>query len=112
MKEKGTDKEGVCMMFYSKKGSLHHEADASKVGLETSLPQERKDMNFPIGETPDNKTLQLIPLHRKDLSIAEIQYRNTEGQALCILHGPEKFHYFCLTREVNVIIDHKTLINI
>ena len=31
---------------------------------------------------------------------------------LAILHGSEKFHYHCFTREVSVVTDHKPLVAI
>ena len=39
-------------------------------------------------------------------------HSNTEREALGILHGLEKFHHYCFTREVHIIINHKPLVSI
>ena len=60
---------------------------------------------------PDNIILHLIAFASKSLTGAEWRYSNIECEALGILHGLEKFHHYCFSREVLVITDHKLLIS-
>ena len=48
-----------------------------------------------------------IPFARNSLWSAEHCYGNIECEAFEILHGLEKSHYYCFTRVVCVITDHK-----
>ena len=57
---------------------------------------------------PDNTKCRPTAFASKRLSNTERWY-NIKGEALGILHGLEKFHHYCLTREVSIITDHKWL---
>ena len=43
---------------------------------------------------------------------AECRYSNIKPEALGILHRLEKFHHYCLAREILIITDHKPLVAI
>ena len=47
----------------------------------------------------------------KSLTGAKQRYSNIKHEALGILHGLEKFYYYCFGREVLIITDHKPLIS-
>ena len=61
---------------------------------------------------PDYTSLHPIAFASKSITGAEHRYSNIEREALGILHGLEKFHHYCFTREVHVITDHKPLVAI
>ena len=61
---------------------------------------------------PDNSILCPIAFASKSLTGTEHRHSNKEREALGILHGLEKFHYYCFTREVHVITHHKPLVAI
>ena len=60
---------------------------------------------------PDNTILCSIAFASKSLTGAEWRYSNIKHEALGILHGLEKFHHYCFSREVLVITNHKLLIS-
>ena len=60
---------------------------------------------------PDNTILQPIAFASKSLTGAEHRYSNIKHEALGVLHGLEKFHHYCFSREVLVITDHKPLVS-
>ena len=55
-------------------------------------------MTFPRVTAPDNSILRPIAFTSKSLFSAE-KYYNIEREEICILHGLQKFHHYCLTRE-------------
>ena len=99
------------MKFSDKTKPLHLETDASGVGLGTSLPQTTNGTCCPRDMASDNNILCAcaFTLH-KVISNAEKRYSNKEREALDILHGLEKFHHCCLTREVSIITDHNLVV--
>ena len=44
---------------------------------------------------PKNVALWPTAFVRKSLIITEMHYSNIESEALCTLHGLEKFHHYC-----------------
>ena len=61
---------------------------------------------------PDNTILDPIAFASKSLTGTEHRNRNIEREALGILHGLEKFHYYCFAREVHIRTGHKPLVPI
>ena len=59
----------------------------------------------------NNKILHPIAFASKSLTGAEWRYSNIEQEALGILHGLEKFHHYCFSREVLIITDQKLLVS-
>ena len=100
------------MKFYDDPKPLYLETDASGIGLGAALLQHRYNMGCQRDTAPDNINLHPITFASKSLTGAEQRYNNIECKALGILHGLEKFHYYCLGREVLVITDHKLLVSI
>ena len=43
--------------------------------------------------------------------MCRVKYSKIEREALGIIHGLEKFHHYCFTREAHVITDHKPLVS-
>ena len=69
-------------------------------------------MNYVYDETLNNTILRLIAFFSKSLSSAERLYSNIEKETLGICQVSKKFHHYHLSREVNVISDHKSLVAI
>ena len=61
---------------------------------------------------PDNIICCPIAFASKSVTGAEHGYSNIEQEALGILHGLEKCHLYCFSREVLIITDHKLLVSI
>ena len=59
---------------------------------------------------PDSTSLRPITFASKSLTGAEQRYSNIKQEALGILHRLEKFHHYCFSREVLIIMDHKPLV--
>ena len=76
------------------------------------LLQTRDGATYQRDTAPDNTTLQPIAFASKSITSAECTFSNIEREALGILHGLERCHHYCLTRDVNVITDHKLLVSI
>ena len=101
----------MCMKFYDDTKPLYLETDASGIGLGTALLQLRDDTVCQKGMAPNNTILQPIAFASKSLMGAKQRYSNFKHEALGILQGLEKFHYYCFGREVLVITDHKPLVS-
>ena len=98
------------MKFYDDTKLLYLETDASGVGLGAVLLQ-LCDNTACLGDVvPDSTSLRLITFASKSLTGAEQRYSNIKQEALGILHGLEKFHLYCFSREVLIITDHKPFI--
>ena len=82
------------------------------VSLGAVLLQVRGGMQFQRNERPDNATVWPVAFFSKSLTSTEMCYRNTERESLGILHGLEKFYYYCFTHEVSMITDHQLLVAI
>ena len=63
-------------------------------------------------EVPDSAILHPIAFNNKGTSSSEWHYNNIEHEASWILHGLEKFHYYCFMREVCIITDHKPYVGV
>ena len=98
------------MKFYDDTKPLYLGTDASGIGLGAALLQLRDNTACQKGTAPDNTIFCLIVFASKSLKSAEQRYSNIECEALSILHGVEKFHHYCFSREVLVITDHKLLV--
>ena len=94
------------MKFYDEMKPLYIETDASGVGLGASILQTREGMSCLRDEAPDNSILRPIIFIRKSLSAAEKRYSYIEREALGILHGLEKFHYYYFARVASIITNH------
>ena len=53
-----------------------------------------------------------IAFASKSLTSAEHRYSNIEREVLGILHGLEKSHQYCFTKELSIIMDHKPMVAI
>ena len=61
-------------------------------------------------EIPDNTTPCPIAFASKCLFSAEWQHSNIDKESLGIPHRVDKFHHYCFTKEVYIIIDYKQLV--
>ena len=104
-------KAEMCMKFYGNDKLLYLETDASGISLGAALLQLRDDTSCQTHMVPDNTIFCPISFASKSLMGAECRYSNIESEALGILHGLEKFHHYCFSREVLVITDHKPLVS-
>ena len=104
-------KAEMCIKFYDDTKLLYLETDASGIVLRAALVQCRDNMACQKGTAPDNTILCTIAFASKSLTGAQQRYSNIEHEALCILHGLEKFHHYCFGREVLVITNHKLLVS-
>ena len=109
-KAKSLIKVEVCMKFYDDTKPLYLETDASGVGLGAALLQLCDDTACQRDMAPDNTSLRPTAFASKSLTGAKWRYSNIEWEALGILHGLEKFHHYCFSREVLIIMDHKPLV--
>ena len=100
------------MKFYDETKPLYPDNRLSGIGLGATLLQTRDGKTCPEDIAPDNTILRPITFTSKSLTSAEQRYNNTEREALGILHGLEKIHHFCFTREVSIITNHKPLVAI
>ena len=105
-------KSDMCMKFYNDTKSLYAETDTSGVGLGAALLQTQEGATCQKDTVPDNTVLHPIAFACKSLTGTEHRYSDIEREALGILHGLEKFHHYCFTREVHVITNHKPLVSI
>ena len=105
-------KKDTYMKFYNENKELFLETDASGVGLGAALLQLRDNTTWQQGTPPDNTMLWPIAFASKSLTGAESRYSNIEHEALGIIHGLEKFHHYCVGRNVIIITNHKPLIAI
>lgn len=72
--------------------------DASPVGLGAVLIQERESgEKVPIG------------FASKALSATEAKYPQTQREALAVVWGVERFHYYLIGREFHLVVDHQPL---
>ena len=83
------------MAFYNKKYQFYLEMDVLDVDLGSSLLEVRDRMQFPRNEAPNNAAIWSIAFASKSLTSTETWYSNNEREALGILCGLEKFHYYC-----------------
>ena len=102
----------MCMKFYDDTKPLYLETDASRVGLGVALLQMHKGPASQKDIVPDNTILHPTAFASKTLTGAEHRYSNIKREALGILHGLEKFHHYCFSREVLVITNHKPIVAI
>ena len=97
------------MKFYDNTKLLYLERDASEVGLAAALLQLCDSMTCHKDMAPDNTILHPISFANKSLTGADQRYSNMKREALGIL---EKFHYYCFSREVLIITNHRLLVSI
>ena len=100
------------MKFYDGTKPLYLETDASGAGLGAGLLQTRNGTNCLRDMALDNNILRAITFISRSLSSTDKRYSNIEREVLGILHGLEKFHHYCFTREASIITDHKLLVEI
>ena len=92
-------KEDACMNFHNETKLLNIETDTSGVGLGAALLQTKDNMNCHRDKVPDTSILRPIAFASKSLTGAEKRYSNIEREALGILYGLEKFHYYSLSEK-------------
>ena len=111
-KTKSLIKADMCMKFYDDTKPFYLETDASGVGLGVALLQVHEGTACQKDIAPDNTNLCPITFAIKSLKGAEHRYSSVEREGLGIIHGLEKFHYYCFAKEVFIITDHKPLLAI
>ncbi len=84
------------LAYYDSSLPLTLEVDASQKGLGAALLQRDR----------------VIAFASKTLTTAQSNYSNIEREALALVHGIQRFHTYVYGREVNVITDHKPLVNL
>ena len=102
-KAKSLIKVEMCMKFYDDTKPLYLETDASGISLGAALLQLRDNTTCQTHMAPDNTILCPIAFASKSLMGTECRYSNIVREALGILHGLEKFHHYCFSREVLII---------
>ena len=102
----------MCMKFYDDTKTLYLETDAPGVCLGAALLQTQEGTTCQKDTVPDNTILCPIAFASKSLMGIECKCSNIERDVLGLLHGLEKFHQYCFTREVHVITDNKLLVSI
>ena len=110
-KVKSLIKVDIWMKFYNDTKLFYLETDASEVGHGALLLQLHDNTTCQKDRAPDNVILCPIAFASKSLTGMEIGYSNIEREALGILYNLEKFHHYCVGREVLVITDHKPLVS-
>ena len=100
------------MKVYDDTKPLFLETDASGVVLSAALLQMHEGTTCQKDIALNNTILCPIAFASKGLTDAECRYSNIERGAPGILHGLEKFHYYCFAREVPIITNHKPLVAI
>ena len=105
-------KSDMCMKLNNDTKPLYLEPDASRVGLGAALLQKQEGTTCQKDAVPDNTILHSIAFASKSLTGAEHRYSNIGREAPGKLHGLEKFHHYCFTREYHIITDHKPLVAI
>ena len=99
------------MKFYDDTKPLYLKTDASGISLRAALLQVRDNTTYQTHMAPDNTILCPIAFASKSLTGMECRYSNIKCKVLGILHGLEKFHHYCFSREVLIITDHKLLVS-
>ena len=100
------------MKFYNERKPMYLETDVSRIGLSAALLQTRDGMTCPRDKAPNNTILKTIAFACINLTITEWRYSSIRKEALCILDGLVRFHYYCFAREVSKITNHKPLVTI
>ena len=101
----------MCMKFYDDNKLLYLKTDASVISLGAALLQLKDITTCQTHMVPDNRILCPITFASKSLMGVECRYSNIECKALGILHGLEKFHHYCFSREVLIITDNNPLVS-
>ena len=99
------------MKFYDDTKPLYLKTDASGISLRAALLQVRDNTTCQTHMAPDNTILCPIAFASKSLTGMECRYSNIKCKVLGILHGLEKFHHYCFSREVLIITDQKLLVS-
>ena len=105
-------KSVMCMKYYNDTKPLYLETDASRGGLGAEMLQTWEGTTCQKDTVPDNTILCLIAFANKTLTGTEHRCSHIEREALGILHGLEKSHHYCFTREIHIITNHKPLVAI
>lgn len=88
--------------FFSENDETWLYTDASPVGLGAVLVQEGKKEN---GE----RVMRPIAFASKALTMTEAKYPQTQREALAVVWGVEKFHFYLIGRSFNLVVDHQPL---
>lgn len=87
----------VALAYYNVKSRTRVIADAGPVGLGAVLTQVQ-EMEW-----------RVVAYASRSLTSPEKNYAQTEKEALALVWGVERFHYFLFGREFELITDHKAL---
>lgn len=88
--------------FFDENDEIWLYTDASPVGLGAVMVQTKELEN---GE----KETRPIAFASKALTEAERRYPQTQREALAVVWGVEKFHFYLIGREFNLVVDHQPL---
>ena len=90
---------------------LYLERNASGVGLGTGLIKAREFV-VPMRLSTWQHSALTYNICKQESYKCGNKVSNTEREALGILHGLKKFHYYCFVCEESMIIEHKPLVAI
>lgn len=76
--------------------------DASPVGLGAVLVQAKIDAE-------GQKVMRPVAFASKALTAPETKHPQTQREALAVVWGVEKFHYYLIGRSFNLVVDHQPL---
>ena len=99
------------MKFYNKMKLLYLERDGSRAGFGAALLETRVGKKLCQRWGTENNILRPITFMSKSLLAAE-GCSHIEGEGLAILHGLEEYHYYCFTRDVSIMTDHKAMVGL
>lgn len=88
--------------FFSEKDETWLYTDASPVGLGAVLVQGCSDEN-------GQDCRRIVAFASKALTATEAKYPQTQREALAVVWGVEKFHFYLIGREFHLVVDHQPL---
>ena len=94
------------MKFYNETKPLYLETDISGIRLGAALLQTRYGTTCLRDIAPDNIIPRPIMFASKSLTSTEQRYSNIKRKAFGILHGHERFHYYCFARGVSIMTNN------
>lgn len=103
VKVKNTVAENVFKRgFFDENDEIWLYTDASPVGLGAVMVQVK-------GLESGEKEARPIAFASKALTETEKRYPQTQREALAVVWGVEKFHFYLIGREFNLVVDHQPL---
>ena len=103
-KAKSIIKDDACMKFYDDTKLLYIETDVPGAGLGAALLQTRSSTSCPRDEVPESSIPRTSAFMSKRLLSVEKWYSSIVREVLGLQNGLKKFHHYCFTREVSIIV--------